>query len=294
MGKYDEIIDLTNNLLAQYTIQVTLRQIYYRLVGFHVIDNTPNAYKRLSKILVRAREEGTVDGDKFVDHRRFTHGGDIGFDDIDDFMRKTKRDFLNAWKTYQRNAWQGQPNYIEIWVEKDALASQLLEVADPYGVCVNVSSGYSSYTFVQDAVVRITDALNDGRRPGLLCFTDSDPSGDDMILDLGRRLEKYGIEDAPDMIRKVALTDEQVKLYDLPPAPVKLTDTRAKKWVEEHGHGVVELDALDPPVLQELCRRAIVGTIVPEIWNPLQDLSGREKTLVMERFARVSKVIEEM
>jgi hypothetical protein len=294
MAKPGEIVSVVNELLPNYTMRVTLRQVYYRLVALQVILNNLNSYKRLSKILTVARENGNVDPAKFEDRRRYTEGGYTGYLNIDDFLKIKKEEFLYSWQHYQRKPWQGQKDYVEIWVEKDALASQLIEVADQFGVLVAVTSGYSSYTFLQDAVVRITDAVDQGRHPSLLCFCDFDPSGEDMVRDLGARLERYGIDDATDIIHKVALTREQIDEYQLPPNPTKITDGRRGKFIAEHGDECVELDALDPPVLQSLVRRSITRHIDAGIWNPLQEISEKEKTEVMNRFARVAHYVEVM
>ena len=47
---------------------------------------------------------------------------------------------------------------------------------------------------------------------------------------------------------------EQVIEMKLPPAPVKISDTRSATWT---GLGQVELDAIEPNVLQALCRYSI-------------------------------------
>jgi hypothetical protein len=294
MAKPEEIVIAVNEIITHYTMKVTLRQVYYRLVAAQVIDNNINSYKRLSKILTNAREEGEVDPDKFEDRGRYTEGGDSGYDDVDDFMKIRKELFIDAWKNYRRLAWAGQDDYVEVWVEKDALASQMTEVAGQYGVLVSVARGYSSFTFLHEAVERILDFKEVGRVPQILYFGDFDPSGQDMVRDLGARLDRYGIEDAPDMIRKVALTPNQIEQYQLPPAPTKEGDSRAKKFIEEHGDACVELDALDPPVLREIVRRAILGHVNSEIWNANQELAEREKIEVMTRFARIAAAIKDL
>jgi hypothetical protein len=56
----------------------------------------------------------------------------------------------------------------------------------------------------------------------------------------------------PITIRRIALNMDQVEEYNPPPNPAKSTDSRFKKYVEEHGNESWELDALEPAVLDAL------------------------------------------
>lgn len=115
-----------------------------------------------------------------------------------------------------------------------------------------------------------------------------------MVRDLGVRLERYGFENAPDNIRKIALTPDQIRIYNLIPAPVKMSDSRAEGFVAEHGENVYELDALEPPVLEQMVERAITRRIDSEMWNATQQLIETERTDMMPRFARMGRAIREL
>ncbi|MPZ18113.1 MAG: hypothetical protein GEV06_09405 [Luteitalea sp.] len=61
-----------------------------------------------------------------------------------------------------------------------------------------------------------------------------------------------------DIVRRVALTRQQIEAYDLPPMPGKSTDTRAKGFIARHGALMqVEVDALPPDVLRALFEAAV-------------------------------------
>lgn len=64
---------------------------------------------------------------------------------------------------------------------------------------------------------------------------------------------RYYIE-RNDLFRVIAmgLTREQIRRYNLPPNPTKLTDSRADKYIKEHGKTCWEVDALDPDVLNTI------------------------------------------
>jgi hypothetical protein len=183
--------------------------------------------------------------------------------------------------------WKGQPLYAEVFVEKDALSRLVSDIANKYGVKTCICKGYSSYTFLKDAAERIVyncqDCDGEARSPIILYFGDHDPSGIDMTRDLGARLERYGVPKGETIVERIALTREQIDKYRLPPAPVKEKDSRAKKFIAEHGDEVVELDALDATVLQELVSKSIIACIDSDIWNRNLKESKDEQDLIKKQ-----------
>ena len=86
---------------------------------------------------------------------------------------------------------------------------------------------------------------------------DFDPSGEDILRDFLARTDCFT------KVERIALTADQVLEYDLPPLPGKTTDTRAARFIAEHGALVqVELDALD----------ALDGDLLHNLYN---DAIGR-------------------
>jgi hypothetical protein len=74
-----------------------------------------------------------------------------------------------------------------------------------------------------------------------------------MTEDIEDRLERLWVGDSVE-VRRIALTMDQVRQYDPPPNPAKLTDSRATRYIEEYGYDSWELDALEPAVLADLIR----------------------------------------
>ena len=86
----------------------------------------------------------------------------------------------------------------------------------------------------------------------ILYFGDFDPSGEDMDRHIQDAIEQFGLQDDID-IRRVAVTLEQIKRFNLPPVPNDQEtldkirkDTRTNKFMEKYGGKLyaVELDAL--------------------------------------------------
>ncbi len=151
---------------------------------------------------------------------------------------------------YRRNVWLTQPSYLEVLVEKEALSAIFEEELRPYGVTLNVGHGYESWSALHEMAERYQFRPS----PALVCFTDFDPAGEHMVVDLVKRLAQ--LDCCPEVV-KVALTREQVEHYQLPHDFTKAKDTRAAKHIERYGDMAVELDALPIDVLRFHIRDAV-------------------------------------
>jgi len=75
-------------------------------------------------------------------------------------------------------------------------------------------------------------------------------------------------------VKRIALMQEQVEEWNLPPAPAKLTDSRTANW---DGLGQVELDAVEPNKLMGLVQEAIDGIFDEELFEELQEEERQEQ-----------------
>jgi len=111
--QYQETVRLVNKILSEYTIKLTLRQIYYRLVADYGLPNKRASYNALSTQLVKAREHGHVNEDRIEDRTRTFLGGEAGFDTPDDFIDVVKEHFLNYWQKYDKELWKDQKEFVK-------------------------------------------------------------------------------------------------------------------------------------------------------------------------------------
>lgn len=282
--KYDQIVPQVNDILRSYTIRLTLRQIFYRLVSQLRCPNTVNAYKQLSRMLVKARERGEVDDSRIEDRSRSELGlGDYGYDNFEDFVDAQIERFKDSWEYWTRKVWETQERRIIIALEKDALSRLFTDISDKFRVKVFPTRGYGSYTFVK----KIAEETVTDKPTTILYFGDYDPSGRDIERDLGDRGEKYGGRFS---LERIALSEEQIKEYNLPPRPedaetlAKLArDSRTKRYGLEYA---VELDALEPTVLQELIQKAIQANIDTEAWNEMLQQIKEERDELKAKFEK--------
>lgn len=226
-------------IVESYDTGVTLRQLFYRLVAAELLPNSQSAYKTLSSRTADARRRGEFPDliDRTRDIHRFqTFGG------VDD-ARQWLRDI------YRRDRTEGQPYSLYLGVEKNGIVAQLESWFGDLGFPILALGGYSSQSYVAEVIADVFDQ----ERPAILIYSgDFDPSGEDIDRDFLARTQCFA------RVVRVALTEEQVDDYHLPPQPGKATDTRAASFVARHGRLVqVELDALPPDTLRSLYAEAI-------------------------------------
>lgn len=240
---------------------LTLRQVYYQMVGKGYIENKVSEYAMLSKLLKQGRIDRYIPWDDIEDRVRTFHSGS-GWNDKDHFIQQEIEHFLRG---YRRDLLQGQEKYIEVWIEKDALSSIFTRTAMPYCISVVVCRGFSSVSFLNDFRQRLT---SQNRLAVMLYFGDFDPSGVEMLEAMKTTLEHelgvVGLE-----FKRIALLKDDISIYNLPhnPNALKRTDTRARKHIENHGYLAVELDALRPDVLEQKIREAIESELDIEAFN---------------------------
>jgi hypothetical protein len=243
---------------------LTIRGLHYRMVATGMTNDIQH-YKRVVDAMISARWEGLIDFDTFSDHDRFMLGKteyeDISLDD----KIKVAKEQITAWMiNYERNKWQRQYYYPEVLIEKKALQGVFQSVCEEWSVTLGACKGYPSLTFLYDIAQRLIKAENEGYQPIILYFGDYDPSGEDIPRSIKENIIRLGCNVE---VKRIALTKDQVIEMKLPPAPVKVKDTRSATWT---GLGQVELDAIEPNTLQMMCNNAIKNIFNEDVANDLQ------------------------
>lgn len=134
-------------------------------------------------------------------------------------------------------------------LEKAALENLFIPLCEARGAVLVVSRGYNSYTQLDEFA---TAMHAETRNIHVVSFSDFDPSGLDIERNFLQQIRDMGVNVVSH--KRIALTDEQINWLRLPYAPVKTKDSRAQHWT---AGGVVELDAVDPVMLQDWVRDAI-------------------------------------
>ena len=291
LPKYEEVVEAALEVFKQYNTALTLRQLYYRLVSRHLFPNTINSYKRLSRLMVKARETRDVPVNCLEDRsRRILGRGDAGFISAEAFLKKRIASLRESYKEFRLPMWVDQPNYILVSLEKDALSRLVSDIANQYSVRTFPTRGYPSFTYVQRMASYMRNRLS-GKPTVVLYFGDFDPSGVDIERDLSERLGKYDAGDYT--VVRVALTNEQITKYDLPPMPVKTSDARSDAFLETYGNKSVELDALDPNILKFMVAQSISSHINLDAWKKKEAEIEKFKLWIKKKLENMEDLISE-
>ena len=245
--------DIINSVLwfQEHGITPSLRSIFYRLVSLGIIPNTETVYKRLSSVTVELRKSNKLSWNSISDESRLVIKN---FDEryisptkyVDEIINLIK----DAHNQYKIPKWHKQPHYVEVWIEKQALADAVQSFLKDKQVVIVVNKGYAEWSFLYKNCNRLSKIKRHGKIPHILYFGDFDPSGEDMDRHLSTALATFGLSSID--IHRVAITPTQIETFDLPPIPSdqetinKLNkDTRKSKFISKYGNlYAVELDAL--------------------------------------------------
>lgn len=276
------MINTCNTIIDQYLAQglrLTLRQLYYQLVTKNIIRNEERAYKRLGSIVSDGRLAGLIDWDAIEDRGR---------------RPRTPNEFESlatlaeaAIRSYRLPRWKGQKHHVELWVEKDALSGVLAPIAQEYHVTLSVNRGYSSQSAMYESFNRMQQGSGDNEDVVLLYLGDHDPSGEDMVRDIEDRLVMFGVGGLE--VRKVALTWEQIRQYNPPPNPTKLSDPRATGYIQKYGSECWEVDALPPDVLANLVRQNIESVLDSDMMDEIKEKEEIDKVALREAVKEIMK-----
>ena len=169
--------------------------------------------------------------------------------------------------------WEDQPNYVEVWVEKDALIGIVSQVCRKLDVPHFSCRGYTSQSEMWSAAQRfIGQSYRESRT--IIHLGDHDPSGIDMSRDIQERLDMFG---ADVNVKRVALTMNQINEFDPPPNPTKVTDARSLGYITRFGHECWELDALEPKVITRIITEEVTALMDESLFSEVEEKEQRDK-----------------
>lgn len=243
-------ITTANQIIAEYAadgLTLTLRQLYYQFVARGLLENTQRNYDNLGATISKARLAGLVDWAAIEDRTRFLRGV------ATNHSPETAIEYMS--RRYNVNMWEGQDTRVEVWIEKDALIGVIEKVCRANDVDYFACRGNASQSSLYAAGKRMSRHQRNGHRTVILHFGDHDPSGLDMTRDNRERVNLF--EWGETTLRRMALNRDQIDKYRPPDNPVKMTDSKAPAYIEEHGYSSWELDALEPRVMRDLIQSTI-------------------------------------
>jgi hypothetical protein len=253
---WKKVIDEIKNDIQYFergTFKPTLRALFYRLYSKGLIPNTRSSYNSLSRKSAEARLRGQLPIDCFEDNSRSILKDFDRFYALDDYIKGGITYIRNTPLNYVNSIpkWYNQPNYVEVWVEKDAMANSIFSILKDLDIIIVPNRGFSSLTFLNQNVKRLKQITRSNKKIHICYFGDFDPSGEYMDWDLRNRILRMGMNIKELDFQRIAIIEEQIDKYDLPANPdidtraKMMKDTRKSYFERKYGKLIaVELDAL--------------------------------------------------
>ena len=261
-GNSKQLLADVERVFAEYEahLPLTIRQIFYRLVGAYGYEKSDSLYERLIYLLGRARRARRIPFD-WVRDDGISVASDPWFGETAAFWDHVAEEA----REYRRDKQQRQPVQVEVWTEATGMLPQLARVARYYSVPVySAAGGFAGLCavrmIVDHAVARNVPTI-------LLHVGDFDLHGEDIFAALAEDTAAFLAEDKvigtqKIIAERVALTADQVAAYALPTDRLKQPKGKAQqtaydRWVRKHGDRTCQLEALPPDVLADELRQAI-------------------------------------
>lgn len=273
-GRTLATIEIANTIIEEYAeegFDLTLRQLYYQFVARDIIPNSQREYKKLGTAINNGRLAGLIDWSSIVDRTR-RYLANAHWDSPVDIIRDSASRYAVDTRTTQSD-------YVEIWVEKDALVGVIEAVCDPLDVGYLSCRGFVSQSAMWRAAIRLRYKERAGKDTTILHLGDHDPSGLDMTRDIQDRLRMFGSDVRVD---RIALNMDQVEKYKPPPNYAKTTDSRYANYRKEYGDDSWELDALDPRIISELISKNVLLLTEPSKREALIERQEEERLSIQE------------
>ncbi len=149
------------------------------------------------------------------------------------------------------------PVHIELWTEKER--EVVSAVAGEFWVNVQDAVGQQTYENVYLMLKRAQE-VSRNRPLRILYLSDFDPRGE-MTMPIGvARIIEWMLANLDEFtgmdikLRKLILTNDQIQELNLPPAPVKSTESMKERWEAIVGDYICEIDSIDTLFAPDMVR----------------------------------------
>jgi len=267
---------LTALALAHHPINV--RGVMYQAQAAGLYPDTSEPYVRQTeRILLKLRRKGIVPWWWIVDstRRRLKPSSWSGLADFAE----------SAFESYRLDFWSRQPEYVEIFVEKDARVGVIEPVTDKYDVYLNVIRGQAPDGFIWN----IAEQWKQIEKPIFVYYLgDHDPAGFSIERCLKRKLRAFYGKDFG--WQRLAVTPYDFANASLKGFPVKAKAAGRKAYIAKYGDRCVELDAIAPETIRQRISKTIEQHINQVEWTLLLRQEELEKEVLQKTLVKMRRV----
>lgn len=310
--KYRTILSQLQDILGSGE-QRTVRDCYYALEA----RGHKWEYRFIKRAVKKGRRAGYIDPAQIVDASRTAeHTASSGWEDPEAFLNDRVD---GVWTDYWEDFWREQDAYVEVWLEKQSLASVFAPICKRYNVRLEATRGDWSDSKVYEACNRLITKLNEDKDVHILYFGDYNPSGYHAPVSILDTMGYYGIklgrefpgsedpryydvehglpasfksDDGSFAIERIALNTEHIRRFDLPENPMPSSSDKDEtikrsfqEYVSEGRDTNVELNALKEfqrEYLEELVEEAITEHIDEDAKQRVQGRIRKRRDLLAD------------
>ena len=251
---------------------LSVRGVHYPLLNYEFMRNIPrekpyknddDSYSATSELLTRLRLNGEIPWRALDDITRpFTEFQP--FSDVRQFVRQEVNGLFDG---YWRDLLQTQPNYVEVFCEKNTIYHMVLSVTKKFQIPTSSGRGFNSIDPWHDLVERYEASEKD--RLIVIVLSDFDPEGE-MIPQVGGRTlrDDFGVSKFD--IIKAGVTRDQITEYDLPSQNFAKESSSNYEWFCDRNDGddtAYELEALDPANMLSDLENIITSVLDMDLFN---------------------------
>lgn len=277
----------------------SIRRIYYALEARQMLESSDEAYQKVIYAMKMARFHGLIHPEQLLldkarvswSHVRESKSAKYVIDSLD-----------WAGYSYVVNYWDIIDTYIEVWQEKEGMEPEFMPITKAYNIRLETGRGDQSITAIWNAMKRWDLFLSGDKKIIILYFGDFNPSGLHAPIAIQNTIAKlsnaWKNEFKGDFskieFKRVALTLEHVKKYNLPQNPTKKKTHKDKviaaKFIKQYGDVNVEMESLaerDPDEFKMLIQKAIEEYVD-------EDVRAKAEARTDKVIARLNKIIKKM
>lgn len=185
--KYQTILRQIQEVLENGE-QRTVRDVYYAL------EARGNAweYRYVKRAVKKGRRAGYIKPTQIVDtSRQPVNTVSDGWTNPREFLNERIR---GVWNQYHENYWNYQDTHVEVWLEKQSLATVFAPICREEQVRLEATRGDWSDSKVWEATQRLVNVLTSGTDVQILYFGDFNPSGFHAPVSILDTMGYYGLD----------------------------------------------------------------------------------------------------
>jgi len=257
------VILSAQSVLNEYPYPITFKQLFYRLAAGGVVEYTESSYRALNSLVTKARKHGRLHPSLFVPPQESPSTASV-----------ERGYFSKALQEFRLDRLQGQPSYVEIWVEKNTMLHFVQSIVKDFDIPVYSSQSDTTYSFTYQAYRRINEQVRKGKIPRIIWLSDLSVSSvnifESFLNDMAALFE-VSYRDISSIIFQLGVAPEHVVYYGLVPAPFPCKDKRLRQFEAKYGdllqsidlprNTCVDIESIDPKDLRDLIFNTLFSLI---------------------------------